>query len=107
MVDSYTTLPLLQCMPSLSLSPRSGIPWGLASVVLSALTMILIIYLYNRKYVKGVSPHGLVLCLFGTVGGIATAVGIGGIGAYLGLGIINSMNGSGEWGCMCVCVCVS
>ena len=111
---SSTTFPAA-AVASPFLSPlRHAAFWGLSSSVFAALSMIQYIYLYNRRYVKGGSPHGLVLCLFGIAGSIAIAIGIGGIGAYLGLGIIDSTSGNGERVCVCVysgngergCVCV-
>ena len=90
--------------PLSPLSLRNGIPWGLLSVVFATLALIQFLYLYKQKRVNRVSPNGLVLCLFGTAGSIATAIGIGGMGTYLGLGIVDTMSGNGEHGCVCLCL---
>ena len=82
-------------MSSSSPSSRHAAGWGLGSSLFSAIALIQFLYLYNQTEVKGAPPHGLALALFGIAGSIAMAIGIGGIGTYLGLGIIDSRSDHG------------
>ena len=56
------------------------------------------IYLYVIKERYRRAPNAIILAVFGLVAGVAIGVGVGGFIAYLGLGIIQSLNGQGMCG---------
>lgn len=70
---------------------------GLASSLFAAICLIQVIYLYVRGEVQQLPPHPPVLCLFGVKGAIGMSLGLGAFVAFLGLGIIDSINHVGEF----------
>lgn len=69
--------------------------WGLTSALFAAVTLAVYIYLYVVKERQRRAPKGLVLTAFGIVGAVGIGLGVGGFVAFLGLGIIDSMNHQG------------
>lgn len=69
--------------------------WGLSSAFLAALCMAQFIYLYVIKERYRRAPNAIILAVFGLVAAVGIGVGVGGFTAYLGLGIIQSLNGQG------------
>lgn len=53
------------------------------------------VYLYVVKDVKRNVPHPWILFVFGVVGSIGLGAGVGGFIAYLGLGILDTINNRG------------
>ena len=70
---------------------------GLVSSLFAAICLAQVIYLYVRGEVQQQPPHLLVLCVFGVKGAIGMSLGIGAFVAFLGLGIIDSINHVGEF----------
>lgn len=69
--------------------------WGLSSALLATLTLVQFIYLYVVKERQRKVPNPWVLFVFGVFGSIGIGAGVGGFAAYLGLGIIDTINHRG------------
>lgn len=69
--------------------------WGFTSAVLAFFTLLQFIYLYVVKERRRKAPNPWVLFVFGLIGAVGLGAGVGGIAAYLGLGIIDSLNHRG------------
>ena len=74
---------------------RNAAVWGLCSSLFAAVTLAQFIYLYVRREVRKDAPSQWVLGVFGCLASLAMGAGLGGIAAYLGLGILDSMSGNG------------
>lgn len=62
----------------------------------AAVTLAVYIYLYVVKETLRRAPKGYVLTMFGIIGTIGIGVGVGAFVAFLGLGIIDTLNDNGE-----------
>ena len=69
--------------------------WGLGSALFATLTLLQFIYLYVVKEKKRNAPNPWVLFIFGLAGTVGTGAGVGGFAAYLGLGILDTINHRG------------
>lgn len=78
-------------------SSRPAAYWGLVSSVFATLALFLFIYLYVVKEVRRKTPSGAVLIFVGIVSSLGIGAGLGGFSVYLGLGIIHTLEGDGEW----------
>ena len=68
----------------------------MSSALLATLTLVQFIYLYVVKERRRNAPNPWVLFVFGVVGSIGIGGGVGGFAAYLGLGILDSINHRGK-----------
>jgi hypothetical protein len=89
------SLPTLLCCPWWPSRPAAFL--GLVSAVFATGCLVQFIYLHVRLEVSSQQPHLLLLCVFGAKGAIGMSVGIGTFVAFLGLGIIDSVNHVGEF----------
>lgn len=91
---------------SLSLSLDLSLPscshaggWGLTSALLATLTLVQFIYLFVVKERRRNVPNPWVLFVFGVIGSLGIGAGVGGFAAYLGLGVLDTINHRGKWEC--------
>lgn len=71
--------------------------WGLSSALLATLTLVQFIYLFVVKERQRRVPNPWALFLFGVFGSIGIGAGVGGFAAYLGLGILDTINHRGVY----------
>ena len=81
---------------------RPAAYWGLASSVFATLALCLFIYLYVAKEVRRQPPSGTALIVVGIVSSLGIGAGVGGFSVYLGLGIIHTLEGDGQWCVQCL-----
>lgn len=89
-------LPVAAWLDIRSLLSRQAAIWALISSMYSASAIAIFIYLYVVREVKHQPPSRWVLLAFGMLSGVALAASFGAFVAYLGLGIIDSINHAGE-----------
>lgn len=65
---------------------------GLLSGVLAAVCLLQFLYLHLRVEVQHRLPHVPLLCLFGVLGALGVSLGVGTFVAFLGLGIVDSID---------------
>ena len=70
--------------------------WGFTSAVLATLTLIQFIYLYVVKEIRRNVPNPWMLFVFGAIGSLGIGGGVGGFSAYLGLGVLDTLNHRGN-----------
>ena len=70
--------------------------WGVGSAFFATLTLLQFIYLYIVKDKKRSAPNPWALFVFGLAGSVGIGAGVGGFAAYLGLGILDSINHRGR-----------
>jgi len=89
------------CAPP-SFPSRPAAYWGLVSSVFATLALCLFIYLYVAKVVRRQPPSGTALIVVGIVSSLGIGAGVGGFSVYLGLGIIHTLEGDGQWCVQCL-----
>ena len=69
----------------------------MTSALLATLTLVQFIYLFVVKERQRKVPNPWVLFVFGVIGSLGIGAGVGGFAAYLGLGILDTINDRGKW----------